>query len=84
MSRSSYPSSRPALALGGMLVHHGDWDGRSEMPPQGFWEIVEESGVGNYFLANPPSDRTSGTLADLSSGHRAAFYRAVHLLQKSA
>ena len=68
-------------STGGMFVHHGDWDGRTESAPTGFWEVVQESGVGDYFLPSPPSGRSSGTLAELSSDHRAAFYRAVGLLQ---
>jgi len=68
-------------STGGMFVHHGDWNGRTEQAPAEFWESVERSGVGDYFFANPPSGRTFGELADLDAPHKRAFYRAIELLR---
>ena len=60
----------------GMFLHHGKWRGRSQKPPDGFWAHVDESGIGNYFLANPPSELTQGPLDQLPAGHREAFESA--------
>ena len=70
-------------STGGMFVHHGDWEGRSVAPPAGFWDKVQESGIGDYFLANPLSNSTGGALADLPTGHKNAFYRSVELLRQA-
>lgn len=67
----------------GMFLHHGNWPGRSEVPPKGFWRHVDESGIGDYFFANPPSDLTSGTLDQLPPGHRAAFDSATSYYRSS-
>ena len=37
----------------GMFLHHGDWEGRTEYPPQRFRDEVSESGIGDYFFTNP-------------------------------
>ena len=57
----------------GVFLQHGNWDGRSESPPSGFWEGVDSSGIGDYFLANPPQGLREGTLDQLTKGHRGAF-----------
>ena len=57
----------------GMFLHHGDWEGRTEYPPQQFWDEVSESGIGDYFFTNPPSGLLEGTLDQLPKGHRNAF-----------
>lgn len=64
---SSGPSSS------GVLLHHGGWKGRSEPPPAEFWEVVAESGVGDYFYSNPPEGLSYGTLDQLPKGHRGGF-----------
>jgi hypothetical protein len=61
----------------GMFLHHGNWPERTQPAPPGFWTHVQESGVGNFFLTNPPSGLTSGALAQLPAGHREAFDSAV-------
>jgi hypothetical protein len=57
----------------GVFLHHGDWDGRSESPPDGFWEEASRSGIGDYFFSNPPGGLREGTLDQLPKGHRGAF-----------
>ena len=57
----------------GVFIHHGTWEGRTTDPPAGFWEEVSRSGIGEYFLTNPPAGLRSGTLAQLPRGHRGAF-----------
>jgi len=37
-----------------VLVHHGDWDQRSWEASSGLWRELEESGIGKYYLSNPP------------------------------
>ena len=61
----------------GMFLHHGKWQGRSQEPPAGFWRHVDQSGIGNYFLAHPPSGVTRGALEQLPAGHREAFESAI-------
>ena len=70
-------------AASGMFLHHGDWEGRTEHPSREFWSQVDDSGIGNFFLANPPSGLSSGTLDQLSDGHREAFESAISYLRSS-
>ncbi len=69
-------------STGGMFLHHGNWEGRTAPPPQGFWEVVIASGVGNYFYSNPPSGLTIGPLELLPHGHAEAFAAVVSRLQR--
>jgi len=64
---SSGPSSS------GVLLHHGGWEGRSGPPPAEFWDVVAESGIGDYFYSNPPDGLSEGTLEQVPKGHRGAF-----------
>lgn len=57
----------------GVFLHHGDWEGRTEPAPSRFWDDVQESGVGDWFIANPPQGITEGTLEQLPKGHPGAF-----------
>ncbi len=67
----------------GMLLHHGDWPGRTITPPPEYWEHVLASGIGNYFVPRLPSAQ-SGALSELGDlSHRAAFETAVRFLMES-
>ena len=66
----------------GMLLHHGDWDGRTEQPPDSFWDYVRDSGIGDYFYTNPPSGQSTGTLENLPNGHRGAFEAVVERIRR--
>ena len=66
----------------GVFVHHDTWSGRTEYPPEEFWEEATTSGVGNYYLAVPPSGSTSGSLDELPKGHRAAFDVIIESLRR--
>ena len=55
------------------FLHHGNWEGRTESPPAGFWEDVQQSGIGDWFRANPPNGLVGGTMEQLPKGHRGAF-----------
>ena len=68
----------------GMFLHHGNWPNRTQKAPQAFWDHVKESGVGNYFLTNPPSGASSGTLENLPHGQQAAFDSIVSRLRSSS
>ena len=61
----------------GVFLHHGDWKGRSVSPPEGFWEEIEVSGVGDYFFSRPPPGRLEGSLQELPPGYLGAFNSAV-------
>jgi len=68
-------------STGGMFIHHGDWEGRTMHPPKEFWECVIASGAGNYFCSNPPTGKTSGSLAELPPGDKEAFERIIEKLK---
>ena len=68
------PSGAASL---GMFLHHGKWRGRTQEPPTNFWQHVDQSGIGNYFLAHPPSGLTRGSLDQLPVGHIEAFESAI-------
>ena len=57
----------------GVFLHHGNWEGRTEPPPAGFWDTVSQSGIGDYFHSNPPQGLREGTLEQLPKGHLGAF-----------
>lgn len=66
----------------GVFIHHGTWSGRTEHPPEEFWEEATSSGIGNYFLAVPPSGSMLGSLDELPKGHRGAFDAVVESLRR--
>jgi hypothetical protein len=61
------------VSASGVFLHHGDWESRTEKPPPQFWDEIRNSGIGNYFLTNPPEGRHFGTLDELPKGHKGAF-----------
>lgn len=68
----------------GVFVHHGAWEERTVHPPDTLWEGVSSTGIGDYFLAVPPSGKLEGSLEDLPAGHRGAFDTVVQALRKHA
>jgi hypothetical protein len=64
----------------GLFLHHGSWPGRTAAMPDGLLEFIEQSQVGNYFLAHPPEGKVAGQLHELSRGHRGAFDEVVRRL----
>jgi hypothetical protein len=65
----------------GVLVHHGSWDDRSWKASSELWRGVAESGIGNYFLTNPPEGRHSGTLEELPRGTAGALDHVLKALR---
>lgn len=65
----------------GVFLDHGNWEGRTESPPHDFWDQTERSGIGDYFLANPPEGLREGTLDQLPKGHRGAFDAIVRAIR---
>jgi len=57
----------------GVYLHHGNWEGRTRRPPPNFWKEVSRSGVGTYYLTQPPEGLREGTLSQLPKGDRGAF-----------
>ena len=76
MVHSTGPSSS------GVFLHHGDWDGRTEPPPDDFWNTTSRSGVGNYFFSNPPEGLREGALSQLPKGHSGAFEALIGTLRQ--
>jgi hypothetical protein len=66
----------------GVFVHHGTWEGRTEYPPTGFWDTVTSTGIGDYFLAVPPSGSMQGRMEDLPKGHREAFDAVTAIIRR--
>lgn len=53
--------------LKGIIIHHGNWNGRTESVHPDFHTYLESSGIGNYYpLADLPST-TSGSISTLTS-----------------
>jgi hypothetical protein len=74
--------SSTGASSSGVWIDHGGWPERTSDPPIGFWEYVEQSGIGGYFYANPPANARSGTLDQLVGGHRGAFSKIVDVLRR--
>ena len=66
----------------GVFVHHGTWEGRTDYPPASFWDTVTSTGIGDYYLAVPPSGSTQGQMEDLPKGHRGAFDAVVEIIRR--
>jgi len=61
-------------STGAIRIGHGEWEGRSTPIPQGFFEAVQRSGIGQYFPLETYPNSTSGPLKDLyGTSHQAAF-----------
>jgi len=56
-----------------VFLDHGGWKGRSMPPPPAFWNRFLQSGIGDYFLADPPDGLLEGNIEQLAAGHRGAF-----------
>ena len=65
-----------------VFLHHGNWAGRSEKMPQGFWDEIDKSGIGDYFYTNPPENMVEGALEQLPKKHRGAFDALVCEIRK--
>ena len=70
-------------APSGLLLHHGDWNGRTVSDlPEGFWKYVESSGVGDYFPFQKFPGGACGPLDDLrKTSHGMAFREVVGRLR---
>lgn len=51
----------------GCLIQHGDWEGRSTIPPDEFWYYLTESGIGNLYPISELPPRNSGSIKELKS-----------------
>ena len=60
-------------AISSSFLDHGDWENRTSPISEGFLNHISASGIGGYFLKNPPDGRQSGTLSDLPKGDLDAF-----------
>jgi hypothetical protein len=67
MVHSSGPSSS------GVFLHHGNWPERTAPASDHFWDLVGESGIGDYFHSHPPGGLREGSIEQLPRGHRGAF-----------
>ncbi len=73
--------SSTGASSSGVWVDHGSWKGRTVDLPNDFFEVVDESSIGSYYYANPPSGVREGSLVQLSGGHPEAFAKVTALLR---
>lgn len=64
-----------------VLVHHGDWDDRSWEASSDLWRQVEDSGIGKYYMLNPPGGLRSGSLDELPKGTSGALQSVLDALR---
>lgn len=64
-----------------VLVHHGDWDDRSWEASSDLWRQVEASGIGKYYMMNPPEGLRSGKLDELPKGTSGALQSVLDALR---
>ena len=67
----------PDNAASSCLLHHADYQGRTTYPDDGFWEMVNASGIEKYvqFPESPPNKK--GSLSELKgSSHEKGFLKA--------
>ncbi len=67
----------PDNAASSCLLHHADYQGRTTYPDDGFWEMVNASGIEKYvqFPQSPPNKQ--GPLSELrGSSHERGFLKA--------
>lgn len=50
----------------GVLIQHGDWDGRSSDSPPEFWNSISVSGLYNVYPLNEMPPSSSGSFEDLN------------------
>jgi hypothetical protein len=63
--------------VSGCYIQHGDWMGRTIMPPNGFRENVLSSGIGNcYPLPTMPS-KTNGRIEELHESSQEKAFEAL-------
>ena len=64
-----------------VILDHGGWDGRTTPLSDEHKRYILNSGVGDYFLSQPPEGVPSGSLGQLSPGRRDAFEQCVNELE---
>lgn len=71
--------------LDGIVVHHGNWPGRTtEVPPE-FYPYLDSSGLGNHFPIASIPGTMSGSITDLThTAQRGAFEAGVQRIIKLA
>ncbi len=63
-----------APALSGCIIHHGDWRGRTTMPPPEFWTALAASGLGNRYPYSELPSKVAGLITELAiQSHHDAF-----------
>ena len=59
--------------VSGSFLGHGSWPGRTTPVSPGLAAHISGSGLGGYFLANPPDGKLSGSLSELTGSNASAF-----------
>lgn len=71
-----------SAAPSGAFLDHGNWPDRTTPIEPAFAQHISSSGIGDYFLANPPAGKLHGTLSELSGSDRNAFEIFVRLVKE--
>jgi hypothetical protein len=74
--------SSTGASSSGVWVDHGRWEGRTVDLPDDFLDTVDNSTIGSYYCAKPPSGMREGGLEQLSGGHREALEKITGLLRE--
>lgn len=62
--------------LDAMVLHHGDWPGRTTVVPQEFFNYLQSSGLGNYYPISSIPATMSGSIFDLSNTAQSGAFDA--------
>lgn len=70
-----------SVSPSGAFLDHGNWPNRTTPIDPMFAAHISASGIGNYFLANPPNGMGSGSLAQLGSSDTAAYSTFIRIIE---
>lgn len=71
-----------ASAANGGFVHHGDWQGRTTHPDEGFFAAIAASGIQAHYPLQEMPTAGSGYIDDVAvDSQKAAFWTALSALR---
>ncbi len=71
--------------LSGVLIQHGDWDGRTTYPPASAWDAIVDGDYSYYTKLSLVPSASAGSIYDLEgSSHESAFTTLIGRLSSAA
>jgi hypothetical protein len=67
----------PTPAESGVLLHHGNWSGRTSTPPPVFWDAVAASGIGGCYPFSGIPAQPAGPISALQVPSQHAAFGAL-------